>query len=59
MVGKVKLHIKNQLGMNIYFCCGIDIERELAPEEEVTIEVSDGDYMYFDYVTEPKQKEVS
>lgn len=59
MDGKIKLHIKNQLGMNINFCCGIDIECELAPEEKITIEVSDGDCMYFDYVKEAEQKEAS
>lgn len=52
MPDKIKLHIKNQLGMNIDFCCGPDIERTLAPEEEIAIEVSDGDFMYFDQVTE-------
>jgi len=57
--GKVKLHIINQLGVNIHFSCGIDIERELKPEEQIVIEASDGDCMYFDYVKEAEQKEAS
>lgn len=47
----MKLHIKNQLNDKhiIEFCCG-QMEYSLKPEEEVTIEVSDEDCMYFDIV---------
>lgn len=59
MDGKVKLHFKNQLGVNIMLSSGIDIERELKPEEKTTIEASDGDCVYLDYGTEAEQKEAS
>ena len=45
----MKLHIKNQLGGKIEFCLG-EKEYELAPEEEMTIEVKDEDCMYFDKI---------
>lgn len=48
----IKVYVKNQTGMRIDFCSGIDIERTLEPEEEIAIEVSDGDFMYFDQVRE-------
>jgi len=43
----MKLHIKNQLDGKIEFCSG-QKEYELDPDQEITIEVSDEDCMYFD-----------
>lgn len=43
----MKLHIKNQLRGTLEFCCGMN-EYTLAPEKEITIEVSNEDCMYFD-----------
>ncbi|HOV80379.1 MAG TPA: hypothetical protein PK728_09785 [Bacillota bacterium] len=54
----IKLHVKNQLnsGLTIEFCCG-EKEYTLGPEEEIAIEVQDGDCMYFDVVyPEPKTR---
>ena len=45
----MELHVKNQLWQTVEFCCGTK-EYELGPEEEITIEVEDGDYMYIDCV---------
>lgn len=44
-----KLHIKNQSGYSIDFCCGMG-EYSLMPDEKITIEVNDEDYMYFDTI---------
>jgi hypothetical protein len=43
--------VKNQLnnGLTIEFCCG-EKEYTLKHDEEVTVEVEDGDCMYFDGV---------
>lgn len=45
----MKIHIKNQLGHTVEFCCG-ESEHILAPEEEVSVEVADEDYIYLDQV---------
>jgi len=45
----VKLNIRNQLDGKIEFACG-DKEYELKPEQEITIEVEDEDYLYLDVV---------
>lgn len=47
----MKIHVKNQLNNEheIEFCCG-SREYKLLPEEEVIIEVSDEDVLYFDVV---------
>ncbi|TEB10656.1 hypothetical protein [Pelotomaculum propionicicum] len=43
----MKLYIKNQLLSTIEFCCG-QKEYKLEPEQEITIEAQDEDYLYFD-----------
>lgn len=43
----MRLHIKNQLGLTIGFCCG-EQEYELESEQEIDIEVDDEDCMYLD-----------
>lgn len=45
----MKIHIKNQTGNEIDFCCG-ENEYTLRPDEEVSIEVQDGDCFYFDKI---------
>ena len=49
----LKIHIKNQLNSDqtIEFCCGAK-EYTLQPDQEIDIEVEDGDCMYFDIVRE-------
>ncbi len=49
----MQIHIKNQLnnGLTMDFCCGAK-EYTLAHDEEIDIEVNDGDCMYFDVVLE-------
>ena len=49
----MKIHIKNQLNSDqtIEFCCGAK-EYTLQPDQEIDIEVEDGDCMYFDIVRE-------
>ncbi len=49
MPDKVIIHIKNQVPAKISFCCGAG-EYELEMDQEVDIEVVDGDCMYFDQV---------
>jgi hypothetical protein len=49
-VGRLKIHIKNQLKGKVAFCAGMK-EYELEPGQEVTIEVEDEGCMYFDQVT--------
>jgi len=48
----VEIHVKNQLGngLSIQFCCG-EREYELKPEEEIAIEVQEGDCLYLDVVS--------
>lgn len=46
-----KLTIKNLTDYAIDFVCGIKEEHTLGPNEEVEIEIEDGDYMYLDQVT--------
>jgi len=45
----LKLNIKNDNGHTMEFCCG-EKEYVLGPGEEITIEIKDEDYMYFDVV---------
>jgi hypothetical protein len=47
---KLILYLKNENGHLMQFCCG-DKEYVLEPGEEISIEVSDQDCMYFDEVT--------
>lgn len=51
-----KLHIKNQTEKTIDICCGINTEFTLSPEEEITINVQDGDYFYIDQAIDPEEK---
>lgn len=45
-----KLTIKNQTEYAIDFVSGIKEEHTIHPEQEVEIEIGDGDYMYLDQV---------
>jgi hypothetical protein len=45
----MKIHIKNQLTDTVKFCSG-EKEYELKPEQEITIEVKDGDCLYLDTI---------
>ena len=45
----MNIHIINNLGMTIEFTCG-EKEYELAPGQDVTIEVKNEDFMYLDQV---------
>ncbi len=45
----MKLNVKNDNGHTMEFCCG-EKEYTLSPGEEVSIEINDEDYMYFDEV---------
>jgi hypothetical protein len=49
-----QIYVKNQLndGLTIEFCCG-DKEFKLNPNEEKTIEIEDGDCVYFDGAYKP------
>ena len=40
---------KNQSGKRVEFCCG-ESEHVLETEEQVKINVKDGDCVYFDYI---------
>jgi 3-isopropylmalate dehydratase small subunit len=44
-----QIFVKNQLnnGLTIEFCCG-DKEYQLKHDEKITIEIEDGDCLYFD-----------
>ena len=44
-----RLHIENQTGDTIDFCCGKG-EYSLKPDEKITVEVRDEDCMYFDEI---------
>jgi hypothetical protein len=43
------IYVRNQTVFTMEFCCG-ENEYALSPEEEITIEIKDGDCMYFDEV---------
>ncbi len=45
----MKLHIKNQTGDTIDFCLGKG-EYSLKPDEKITVEAQDEDFMYFDEI---------
>jgi len=45
----LKLNVKNDNNHTIEFCCGKG-EYVLEPDEKISIEIEDGDYMYFDTV---------
>lgn len=43
-----KIYLINNLDVSVSISCGADTECELAPEEGVTLEVKEGDYIYID-----------
>jgi len=52
-VAILKIYIKNENGHTMGLCCG-ENEYTLNPDEEISVEVKDGDCIYLDEIQESR-----